>query len=132
MEDKRRWGFLKRFVIHNGLSVYLDRLNLIITPWFSIKLHRIYRPDNQRDLHDHPWNFLSIVLWGSYIENTPDGERKHRWFNFKRASDLHSIRHVSRSPVWTLVFCGRVQRVWGFQTAEGWVPWYNYEKLMEA
>lgn len=140
----RRWGFWDRHIISNGVTVYIDRISLITTPWFSIKLHRIYRPDEQRELHDHPWTFLSIVLWGSYVEDVPcrgcdrhydDGhnaKRKIRWWNWKRAEDSHSIRKVSRSPVWTLVFTGRRRRIWGFYTRDGWVAWNEYDKLNEA
>ena len=128
----RRWGFWNRHVIHDGRTIYLDRLSIVTTPLFSIKLHRIYRRDQQRDLHDHPWDFLSIVLWGSYVEDTPTGLKKRRWWNRKRAADRHSIREVSRRPVWTLVVTGPKRREWGFWTSTGWIPWHRYEKLNEA
>ena len=141
-EDSRLWGFMNRRVIAEGDNVYLDRLSLITTPWFSIKLHRIYRPDQQRDLHDHPWNFLSIVLRGEYVEDVPClhkvyaqkayREVRHiRWFNWKKAEDLHAISWVSRSPVWTLVVTGPRRRVWGFfvEKLKQWVAWDKYDKL---
>lgn len=143
-EQAIRWGLFHRHLIGTGGSVYLDRLTLLTTPWFSIKLHRIYRPDRQRDLHDHPWNFLSVLLRGTYVEDTASGTRRCRLFNWKRAEDRHSIREVSRSPVWTLVFTGRRRRVWGFWvktdlnlsnlfgSKERWVSWDEYEKLNEA
>lgn len=145
-DDLRRWGFMNRRVIAEGDNVYLDRLSLITTPWFSIKLHRIYRPDQQRDLHDHPWNFLSIVLRGEYIEDVPcradcplvshrkgnHREVRHiRWFNLKKATDLHAISWVSRRPVWTLVLTGPRKRDWGFfvESLKRWVRWDKYDKL---
>ena len=131
-EARTEWALLRRFAIGIDGDLYLLRISILTTPWFSIKLHRIYRPDRQRDLHDHPWAFLSIILFGSYTEETPDGIRRCHWWNFKRAEDSHSIKTVSRTPVWTLVFCGPRRRVWGFHTKNGWVPWQEYEKLMEA
>lgn len=133
-EQERRWGLFHRFVIGDGDSVYLNRLTILTTPWFSIKLHKIYRPDNQRDLHDHPWSFLSIVLWGSYEEDTVDGRRKIRWWNWKPLEGpkgRHSIRSVSREPVWTLVFTGPRRRIWGFWVDGGtkFVPWNEYDKV---
>lgn len=128
----RRWGFMNTILIGDGKTTYLNRLAVLTTPWFSIKLHRIYRPDQQRDLHDHPWNFLSIILRGSYKENTPQGIKHRKWFNWKRAEDSHTIRWVSRVPVWTLVFTGAARRVWGFHTVHGWVAWDQYEKLNDA
>lgn len=131
---------------------YLHRFQILMTPWFSIFFHRIYRADNQRDLHDHPWNFFSIILRGWYGENVPREDSrgqeyvKRRWFNFKVAEDRHSIRTVSRVPVWSLVFTGRRRRTWGFwvrdtvpwgpcglpMPVERFVPWDQYEKLNDA
>ena len=36
-------------------------------PW-SFRIHHIMRPDEDRDLHDHPWNARTIILRGSYVE----------------------------------------------------------------
>lgn len=124
------WDLLRRIVIGPPNDPYLDRLGLIRTPWFSIKLHRIYRPDNTRALHDHPWTFVSVPLRGSYVELVPmpngSARRRVRWFNYKHAEDAHAIVEISRRPVWTLVFCGRRVRPWGFYTDAGWVPWAEY------
>lgn len=126
------WGFWVRRLIGDGKTTYIDRLTILLTPWFSIKLHRIYRPDQQRELHDHPWTFLSIVLWGHYLEDTPHGPRRCWWWNWKRAEDSHSIRETSRTPVWTLLFTGPRRRIWGFYAKNGWVAWDQYDKLYNA
>jgi len=133
LDSSPRWAFMKRRLIGSGGDVYLDRIYLIQTPWFGIMFHRIFRPDNQRDLHDHPWNFLSLILLGSYVEDTVDGPRERRWWNRKRAEDRHSIREVGRSPVWTLVFTGRKRRTWGFWVDGGtrFVKWTEYDKVDE-
>ena len=111
--------------------LYLRRFYLWPSRWFrlGLKLHCIALPDQERALHDHPWAFLSIVLRGGYIEELPGRRfRLVRWFNFKRARDIHRIAYLSRVPTWTLVFTfGRV-REWGFHTADGWVPWREYER----
>lgn len=116
-----------------GEGLYMHRLRIVQTPWFGVYLHRIYRPDADRALHDHPWPFVSLVLFGWYEEVVPDDEKKPcqswlsykvrpvRWFNRKRATELHRIAWLSQSPVWTLVFVGRRCREWGFQTEQGWV-----------
>jgi hypothetical protein len=133
LDSSPRWAFMKRRLIGSGDSVYLDRMYVVQTPWFGIMFHRIFRPDNQRDLHDHPWNFLSLILLGSYVEDTVDGPRERRWMNVKRAEDRHSIREVSRSPVWTLVFTGKKRRTWGFWVDGGtrFVKWTEYDKVDE-
>jgi hypothetical protein len=126
-----RWAFMRRRKIGTDDDVYLDRVYVIQTPWFGIMFHRIFRPDNQRDLHDHPWSFLSFVLRGSYVEDTPNGLRRVRWWNWKRAEDRHSIREVSRRPVWTLVFTGPKRRTWGFWIDGGtrFVKWTEYARV---
>lgn len=134
-----RWAFMRRRLIGSAESVYLDRVYVVQTPWFGVMFHRIFRPDRQRDLHDHPWNFLSIVLRGWYVEEVPvkntispfTDSRMVSWLNFKRAEDRHSITVVGRSPVWTLVFTGRKRRTWGFWVDGGsrWVRWTEYEKV---
>lgn len=126
-----RWAFMNRRLIGSDSDVYLDRLYVVQTPLFGVMLHRIYRPDNQRDLHDHPWNFFSVILLGHYVEDTAQGPKRRRWFNWKRAEDRHSIRECSRRPVWTLVFTGRKRRTWGFWVDSGtrWVKWTEYDKV---
>lgn len=37
----------------------------------SVRLHHILREDQDRDLHDHPWNARTIILQGFYIEERP-------------------------------------------------------------
>ncbi len=148
-EKEPRWCFWKHTIIGDGATVYMKRLTLLATPWFSVKLHKIFRADGQRELHDHPWNFLSVVLWGTYVEETITEPREVVWFNWKKAEDSHSISWVSTKPVVTLVFCGPVKRTWGFWVkkptepkaktvskcmshfycAHTWVPFYSYEKL---
>lgn len=106
--------------------VYLRRLHLLaVRAIGSVMLHWIAFPDPQRDPHDHPVAFLSIVLRGGYTEWTPRGIRHVRWWNFKRATDVHRILGVKRRTL-TLVFAGPVVRRWGFHTPEGWVDWRDY------
>lgn len=140
-----RWAFMRSRDIGYSGDVYMRRVYVLMTPWFGIMFHRIFRPDRQRDLHDHPWNFFSLVLRGRYEEEVdcptcraagdfhPE-PRTVRWWNYKRAEDRHRIAWVSRSPVWTLVFTGRKRRKWGFWVDGGtrWVLWTDYEKADAA
>lgn len=134
------WALFRRHKIGPQDNIYLDRYTLLGTPYFSIKFHRIFRPDRQRDLHDHPWNFLSLIIKGCYTEITedkrksPDGCYDRVWFSFHKAEEFHRIDYVSKSPIWTLVFCGSKKRDWGFKITETgeWVQWEKYEKLYSA
>lgn len=43
-------------------SPYLSRWCLAATRWGNLYLHKFHRSDYD-DMHDHPWWFLSLVLW---------------------------------------------------------------------
>ena len=55
--------------------VYLRRWRLWRGRFFSVCLHRFMAPDQSACAHDHPWPFVSLVLWGGYVEEVwPDGD----------------------------------------------------------
>lgn len=87
-------------------------------------MNDIRKPDSDRWMHDHPWGFVSLLLRGRYVEQTPHSVRAVRWLNLKRATDLHRILWVDRAI--TLVLTTRKKRTWGFQTDCGWVGWRDY------
>lgn len=143
--DTERWVLWRWVEIHSqdgqgsystDAPVYLLRLILARTPFGSAMLHWLLRPDPDRHLHDHPWDFLSVPLCGRYVEERIDGSRRHRYascWNLKLAHEAHRIVAVSGSSRWlgertpiTLVLCGPKRRTWGFWTEDGWVPWRTY------
>lgn len=141
-----RWALLARYDIpdiDNPDDIYLTRWRIIETPWFSLKLHRIRRPDNDRALHDHPWPFTTLILRGGYLEEIPAGNCEQyfpdSWLTDHlmrrpgeiirhRADDLHRIHRLPNGDAWTLVACGPRAREWGFQEGPGlaWVPWQRF------
>lgn len=140
-ETDPNWSFLRPFPIRDETTgdLYLWRLRVLETPWWGIKLHWIRRPDKDRDLHDHPWPFVSFILFGAYVEEVPakpERDKSGWWLgtkqlvksrvSVKRAEDAHRIVAVSRLGAWTLVFNGKKQRSWGFWTKDGWRAWREY------
>ena len=114
-------------------ELYLRRLILVQTPWFSIMLHFIESPDMQQDLHDHPVSFFSFILKGYYVEDTGDGQMYVRsLYNWVPATTKHQITALSDGGVVTLCFAGPRVRDWGFHTNDGWVYWKDYHKTHEA
>lgn len=53
----------------DGEEPYLTRWYLFESKHLNIYLHKFHRADSD-ELHDHPWSFISIVLWNGYIEET--------------------------------------------------------------
>lgn len=109
---------------------YLYRWTLFRVPGVTCYLHHFVGDDWSRDLHDHPKRFISIGLWGQYIEYTPHG-RTHffaPWIRSFPATHIHRLvlNPVTRQPCWTLVFVLRAVREWGFWRAGRWVHWRTY------
>lgn len=136
----RQCEMFTRKEIHVRNELYMVRWRIFRSPWFGIYLHHILRSDGDRELHDHPFSFISLILWGGYLEERPDCPLKYRGFlslAFRRAEDLHRVslyplapfdpaRCGLERPAWTLVFRGPIKRKWGFQTADGWVNSHDF------
>lgn len=138
--------------IYNHLDgeLYMERFALcsLFGGRFAMRLHHIVREDRDRHMHDHPWNFASVVLQGGYVEARPllqeglwegpdNGDEstlqevyvatKRRRFSlgFRRALDRHKIMSVE-PDTWTLFITGPYKNGWGFHTPEGKVPYRLY------
>lgn len=134
-----RWALWARLVIpcENGL-VYLARLRIIQTPWFGVYLHDIYEPDADRDPHNHPWSFISIVLRGSYVENVyPEPlenssrswavRKEHKRFSIHAMGRKSAHRITYAAPgLKTLILVGPRRSNWGFFTEDGYLTWQEY------
>lgn len=119
--------FRKRIIQRNDGAPYLIRYYILRTPWFRIRLHNILLSDYDC-LHDHPWNFLSIVLWNGYDEIFNDKpiplRHKAPKILYRKAEDRHRL--IVNKPAWTLVFMFKRRRQWGFFTKKGWKFWEDY------
>lgn len=106
---------------------------ILQTPWFTVHLHNILRPDRGEVCHDHPWNFTSLILSGGYIEEGPVRADGDQWDAVRlpgdiarhRATDAHRITRVW-PHTWTLVFTGPKIRRWGYHTPGGWVYYRDH------
>jgi hypothetical protein len=106
---------------HNG-EPYLWRLHILHFFGFAILLHHFLASDDEC-LHDHPWWYISIILWGGYWENTDYG-KKWYWpgsILFRHANWSHRIKINKKRLTWSLVIHGRDSREWGFWTKNGWI-----------
>jgi hypothetical protein len=111
-----------------------------LKPWmpFGIRLHHIKRSDAGRDLHDHPWWYLTIILVGEYWETTqPAHMTEYDFFIHRRTAGsvaFHSTSFKHRLDVpenrtaLTLFIHGRKARTWGFHTDDGFVPHDKYQR----
>jgi len=113
---------------------YLERFYVLSTPWLGVYLHRFWADDDD-GLHDHPWNSLSVLLSGGYLEEMP--ERQSVPYGptvTKLRRPLHPIAYIrskhaahritvpeSSKGTWSLfVRFGLKRRPWGFYRNRGW------------
>lgn len=111
---------------------YLLRWFLIPrNPLINIYRHRFCQSDPSAP-HDHPWDFLSVVLHGSYREVSAGGDaiRHPGSIAFRRASTRHRVQLLGH-PVTTVIITGPRRRRWGFwcprpHAAPQFVPWEKF------
>lgn len=129
--------FLVKEIISKKGEVHFRRYRLWETPWSSLYIHQILKSDEDLDKHDHPWDFSSFILSGSYSEFyniAPDFKTVY----FKtyeqgdvvehEAEDAHKIT-LNTPEVWTLVCTSGRERLWGYQTPNGWIDFKTYRTL---
>lgn len=129
---------------------YMHRWHLMRWNGWQIALHKIWRSDDDRAVHDHVGDNLSILLWRTYKELMrkylpagsiyrvsawkQDGDgRMYRdeivqreWFGiyFRKAEAPHRL--ILDKPVWTLWLRWPSRRQWGFHCPKGWRHWKEY------
>lgn len=134
----------RKEILRDDNSVYLIRWNLFECKYFSIKIHKILLSDHDC-MHDHPWSFVSIILWGGYVEHREIGEILPHHVNhnpceiqfesvskimhpfsilYRKATDIHRLE--IHQPAITLVITFKKIREWGFWTKLGWIEWFKY------
>ena len=110
---------------------------------FNIFIHKFLKGDPD-DVHDHPWSYFTLILWGGYYEYVPyfneSGKLVNelkRWrgpghFRKCQPESYHRIELKPGVTAWTMFIPGRQQRNWGFWVDDQWIPQEQYlEKTKE-
>jgi hypothetical protein len=93
----------------------------------QVYLHCIKRSDADRELHDHPWSFVSLMLWRGYVEETPGGfARKWPGMVLVRGTTWRHRVHIPGKQAWSLVFTSGKKRTWGFWRDGAFIPWRQF------
>lgn len=126
---------------------FLVRISIFEVLGYALKLHIFLRSDRDRELHDHPWSFWTLVLGGGYREIYEDRDgvvrelqRKPWSLAFRRAEWKHRVelhteeidlgvsgRHSFFIPSLTLVLVCPKRRMWGFWRGKVFIPWRNFK-----
>jgi len=112
-------------------KLHFRRWQLLKTSWFSIYIHGIYAPDQDKHLHNHPWDYKSLVLKGSYIEETNNGVNllKFGSVTSRNGEDYHKIKTLLTNSVYTLFIVSPAKRTWGYQVNGKCMYNEEYRKL---
>lgn len=134
--------------------VFLDRWGIESRRIGGVFIHRMSAPDPGIDLHDHPWAFTSVILWGGYLEQRAPTKLACAWALAASLSTVmtrgvlherrplsvrrmpqthcHRITGLTRKTSWSLLIHGPVRKkasgsAWGFYTPDGYVDHHDYE-----
>lgn len=143
------WPFRQADVAIGGRErPYLLRWHLIPrNRWLGIYLHKFYRDDDDRALHDHSKDNCSLLLRGAYcellFESQPQAGRalprtkfayRRPWrLYFRRAEIAHRVvlykdPDGTPLPCWSLFLTWRERRAWGFWCPGGrWIDWKTFQ-----
>lgn len=95
----------------------------------SIRIHHIQKEDDDRALHDHPWNARTIIIKGGYREVREDGKVYYREPGDTaglKFGEYHRITHVHPEGAWTIFITGKYRGTWGFLVDGTKVQWRKY------
>lgn len=111
--------------------VHFRRWRILYTPWFKINLHGIYKRDEDKHLHNHPWNFASIVLKGFYVEEKSDGLnlRYPGQIAIRKKDVFHKIYSLCSKSVYTLNIMWGKEEVWGYKVDDKFVDHETYRQM---
>ncbi len=91
----------------------------------SIWLHHLISPDLDPHTHNHPFEGVSVILHGSYIEQRGMGctVRRAGEINRIKLGEFHRIDYVE-PETWTMFYASRTSgRTWGFDIRGEFVQW---------
>jgi len=135
--------FKKLFLIKEIKSkegiLHFRRWRILSTPWFNIYIHEIFKADEDLHLHDHPWNYRSYIIKGSfeelytnseYYRNVIQAQSVRSGMIVKRlATTFHKVEKIHSSKIVTLFITGRKFRDWGYLVDGEWVQHTKYRAL---
>jgi len=111
----------------DGEEVF-DRFILFDHFGVQLRLHRLRCPVWPTVLHDHPWDFTSVILRGGYYEEMGEMSRGRTYMAYttkpewrgpgsvltRKADIPHNVATLDKNrDSWSLVFRGRKYRDWG-------------------
>jgi hypothetical protein len=112
------FSLLRRLLPHKDIGwkeigETFTRFTVLATRFGTLYLHRFDAPNWHPHCHDHPWDFLAVILSGGYYEATSSATawRGPGSVLRRRAEFAHNV--LTRGVCWSLVWVGPKRRAWG-------------------
>lgn len=139
-----RWWLFNPYQDSTGAPV---KRNWLLRMLPSVRIHQILKADDDRHLHDHPWDARTVILKGWYDEIREEiypeyGPTESAMMAFgvpvrmhhRVAGDTvklnfgeyHRITRVSAGGVFTLFITYRYRGTWGFKVHGKKIPYFDY------
>src|SRR6185437_4769614 len=90
----------------------------------------------RQSLHDHPWDFISIILKGGYNEVTettaPGIGEKYELITpgrilYRPAEWRQRVELINEQQSWSIILVGQRKRKWGFWPNGKWCFWRKFD-----
>jgi len=130
--------FLVKEIRSKTGELHFQRWVLFALPFLRIYLHKICLPDYDEHMHDHPWNFISIILKGGYLEKFSNGpnydivsyNHNNPGTIVKRNREqVHKIEKLFKISSWSLVLAWGEYQIWGYRIGSEWVDHILYRLM---
>lgn len=143
---------LKYKVIYNlEQEKYLKRWYLFRFKSFSVFVHKFFKSDEDRALHDHPWNYIVIPTWRGYTEYSSNLVKKFFLFGvlkeireektkriypiigirYRKSTYRHRVELINNKPAWSIFIKFRKNRNWGFWPNNEYIYWEDFRERHE-
>lgn len=141
-----------KVIVNCNHEPYLYRWYLLRTKRVAIFIHKFTRSDEDRALHDHPWDFFVLPVWRGYIEHSSRNLTLDEklvvvrlsqadlnapvpmWrrvlpiigARFRRGEYRHRVELIDGKPAWSIFIRFTERRAWGFWPREGFTAWNKW------
>lgn len=112
--------------------LHFERYAIIETSLFALYVHTIHKHDEDKHLHSHPWNFMTIVLSGAYLALAKNGFatiKSPGSFSKMSRHDFHKIGGILNGPVKTLFLAYGKRSPWHYLVDGEKVESSEYRRL---
>lgn len=125
---------VKNIVSKTGVT-HFKRWCLLKTPWFTVYLDNLRAQDEDHP-HQHPWDFVSVILFGAALERVwkdPNKLPSRHMLSFgkiiKRGRFYYHHIYLVR-PIWALTFrTNKASTLWGYFYNGSWINHAAYRRL---